>query len=268
MYDMKPCRALSLTLALCAAAPALAGSYDNTIHHQILSGWKEADGSHIAALDVTLAPGWKTYWRAPGEAGIPPYFDWSGSENLKSVGFIWPAPEVFESSGYKTIGYKGGVVLPMRLVPQDPSKPIVLRGQVDLGVCEEICMPVTLPFSADLPLQGHRDPKIAAAMASRPFNEKEASVRGVDCELEPTSTGLALKATLAMPPAGMKESSVVEVNNPRIWVEQEAPQRNGNTLQVSANLTAISGGTMMVDRSAITFTVLGSDYAVEINGCD
>jgi DsbC/DsbD-like thiol-disulfide interchange protein len=265
---MKHSRALSLTLALCAAAPAMAGSYDDTIHHQILSGWKESDGSHIAALDVALAPGWKTYWRAPGEAGIPPYFDWSGSENLKSVGFIWPAPEVFESSGYKTIGYKDGLVLPMRLVPQDPSKPIILRGQVDMGVCEEICMPVTLPFSADLPLQGHRDPKIAAAMASRPFSRSEAGVRDVDCDLEPTSAGLTLNATLAMPPSGTRESSVVEVNNPRIWVDPAETRRAGNTLHISADLSAISGSSMMIDRSAITFTVLGSDYAVEVHGCD
>lgn len=261
-------RALSLILALGSAVPAVAGSYENTVHHTILPGWQEADGAHIAALHVDLAPGWKTYWRAPGEGGIPPLFDWSGSENLKSVGFIWPAPEVFDNSGYRTIGYKGGMTLPMRLVPIDPSKPITIRGQVDMGVCEEICMPVTLPFSAALPMNGPRNPEIAAAMASRPFTRAEAKVQDVDCDIEPTDRGLALNAVVEMPPTGVIENAVVEVRNPRIWVDPAVNQREGNKLHISADLSSISGGAMMVDRSAITLTVLGSDYAVEIQGCD
>ena len=61
--------------------------------------------------------GWKTYWRMPGDAGIPPQFDWSGSQNVKSVEVLWPAPQRFIDSGGETVGYKDRVVFPLRIVP-------------------------------------------------------------------------------------------------------------------------------------------------------
>ncbi|MEL7014329.1 MAG: protein-disulfide reductase DsbD domain-containing protein, partial [Pseudomonadota bacterium] len=69
-----------------------AQSIEDAIEARLLTGWRAADGSHIAALQIDLAPGWTTYWRAPGDAGIPPYFDWHASENLSSVDVEWPSP--------------------------------------------------------------------------------------------------------------------------------------------------------------------------------
>jgi DsbC/DsbD-like thiol-disulfide interchange protein len=76
------------------------------------------NGGHMAAVELQLAPGWKTYWRSPGDAGIPPSFDWSGSENVKSVRLHWPAPEVFEANGMQTIGYHERLVLPVEITPR------------------------------------------------------------------------------------------------------------------------------------------------------
>ena len=53
----------------------------------------------MAAVEIRLAPGWHTYWRVPGEAGIPPRFDWSGSQNLAAVAYEWPRPEIIVSYG-------------------------------------------------------------------------------------------------------------------------------------------------------------------------
>ena len=52
---------------------------------EILPGWTSASGTRIAALHLTLTPGWHTYWRIPGEAGIAPRFDWGRSQNVASV---------------------------------------------------------------------------------------------------------------------------------------------------------------------------------------
>ena len=67
-----------------------------------LDGWRQPDGSRLAAVEIRLAPGWHTYWRVPGDAGIPPSFDWSGSSNLASVAYEWPRPEIFDSFGMRT----------------------------------------------------------------------------------------------------------------------------------------------------------------------
>ena len=85
----------------------------------IVNGWQMADGSHVAALKFVLADGWKTYWRAPGEAGIPPQFDWRGSRNLARAEIEWPTPKQTMTNGMRTIGYEHVLVLPLRLTPAD-----------------------------------------------------------------------------------------------------------------------------------------------------
>src|SRR5271155_4609856 len=71
-----------------------------------------------AGIEIRLDPGWKTYWRYPGDSGVPPTLDFTGSENVKSVTALWPAPERFsDGAGGHSIGYRGDVVLPLRVVP-------------------------------------------------------------------------------------------------------------------------------------------------------
>ena len=89
------------TLAL-LAAPALATTQDDVLSAQLRPGWQMENGGHMAAVELQLAPGWKTYWRSPGDAGIPPTFDWSGSDNVRSVRIHWPAPLVFDANGMQT----------------------------------------------------------------------------------------------------------------------------------------------------------------------
>ncbi|HCX68676.1 MAG TPA: hypothetical protein DHK64_14410, partial [Rhodobiaceae bacterium] len=57
-----------------------------------------------AGLHLELSKGWKTYWRSPGEVGIPPSIDWAGSENIENVEFLWPAPERFTAFGIENFG--------------------------------------------------------------------------------------------------------------------------------------------------------------------
>src|SRR5262249_47360799 len=71
-----------------------------------------------AGIEIKLDPGWRTYWRDPGDSGAPPIFDFSGSENVKSVNVLWPAPEKFpDGAGGHSIGYRDRVVLPVHVVP-------------------------------------------------------------------------------------------------------------------------------------------------------
>ena len=97
--------AVLAAIALAGAAPAAAQSVpDNVVRAELRPGWTTPDGTRIAALHLVLAPGWKTYWRSPGDAGIPPEFDWKGSRNLGSVTFRCPRQEIYERNGCSTLG--------------------------------------------------------------------------------------------------------------------------------------------------------------------
>ncbi|WP_116132474.1 protein-disulfide reductase DsbD domain-containing protein [Tropicimonas sp. IMCC34043] len=262
--------AVSAALGL-AALPADAGggavSPDQVIAAEILSGWQTDSGSRMAALHLTLAPGWKTYWRAPGDAGIPPTFSWDGSKNLKSVRYHWPRPEVFESFGTRTVGYHDELVLPIELIPNDPTAPIALQGEMDLGVCETICMPAKLRFSADLQGTGRPDAAIKSALAAGPVPGARAGVREVRCEVGPTADGVQLTATIRMPALKGGEVALVEAGDPRIWVSDPTARRKGENLTVQADLVPARGTPLALDRSALRFTVIGSKGAVDILGC-
>jgi len=94
-----------------------------------------------AGIEIRLAPGWKTYWRYPGDSGVPPRFDFSGSRNLKSASVRYPAPHRLTDESGTSIGYKDSVVFPLDLTPQDATKPVELALKIDYAVCEKICIP-------------------------------------------------------------------------------------------------------------------------------
>ncbi|KAA9010544.1 protein-disulfide reductase DsbD domain-containing protein [Histidinibacterium aquaticum] len=264
-------RSLFLACGVVAAVSSLSASAespvpDGVVSARILPGWRDAEGRHMAGLEIALAPGWKTYWRAPGDAGIPPEFQWSTASNVGQMRLHWPVPEVSESNGLRAIGYTGRVVIPMEF--STGSGPARIAGEVELGVCSEVCMPVTLDIAADLPAAGQREPGIVAALLDAPLDESEARVGAVDCRLSATADGMRLEAQLEMPATGGAEEVVIEAADPSIWVSEPASRRQGNTLSVAADLVHYSGGAFALDRSRLVFTVLGSERAVEIRGCD
>jgi suppressor for copper-sensitivity B len=105
-------------------------------------------GTLTLGLHFKMQPGWKIYWRSPGDAGFPPIPDWSASKNLKSAVLRWPAPERFSILGLETLGYKKEVVLPITVRRSDPSKPLELAGTIRYLVCSDIC----IPYDTDLAL--------------------------------------------------------------------------------------------------------------------
>jgi DsbC/DsbD-like thiol-disulfide interchange protein len=95
-----------------------------------------------AAVEIKLKPGWKTYWRYPGDSGVPPVLDFSGSQNAGRVTVLYPAPDKFpDGAGGQSIGYKGDVILPLHVLAEDGGKPVLLRLKLDYAVCEKLCVP-------------------------------------------------------------------------------------------------------------------------------
>ena len=225
------------------------------------------DGHRWAALHLALAPGWKTYWRSPGDAGIPPSFDWSGSSNLAAVTPHWPVPQVFMLGGLRSIGYHDDLVLPLALTPADPSRPIRLEAEIDAGVCHDICVPVHLSVSGVLPPGAAADPRVTRALADQPESASAAGVTGATCSVAPEKDGLRLTVTLSMPPVGPDEAVVVEPGNPTIWASAPDSHRSGRQLTAAADLVPPEARPFALDRSGLRFTVISGDRAVDIRGC-
>ena len=254
------------TLAL-LAAPALATTQDDVLAAQLRPGWQMENGGHMAAVELELAPGWTTYWRSPGDAGIPPTFDWSGSENVKSVRLHWPAPEVFEANGMQTIGYHERLVLPVEITPKDPSRPVRLSVVMALGVCDEICLPATLELTSDLASPGAPDASIKAALQARAETAGEAGVTGVTCQVDPITDGLRVTARVRLPDPGHPEVVAFETANREVWVSEAVTERRGGELISMTELVPPNGAPFALDRSGITMTILAANGAVEVKGC-
>jgi len=151
MIDKVPLRA-----ALGLAAVVFAASLSTEVRAQDASPWQRDGHSAVRLLagsrsgpvllggiGFQLDPGWKTYWRTPGDSGVPPRFDFSKSDNVEAVTVLWPAPSKFDDgAGGVSLGYHDQVVLPLRIVAKNADKPVTLRAAINYAVCEKLCIPV------------------------------------------------------------------------------------------------------------------------------
>jgi DsbC/DsbD-like thiol-disulfide interchange protein len=130
-----------------------ARSQPSTYTVKLLDGGWLGD-RRAAGLEIELDDGWKTYWRMPGDAGVPPDFKWSGSVNMASTTVLFPLPRRYTNASGDTVGYSEHVVLPLLIVPQDPSQPIDLRLDLFFAVCEDICIPAKTSVGLKLEMAG------------------------------------------------------------------------------------------------------------------
>ena len=163
------CAAAMFLAVLGGGGPAVAAFSDwsegPNVRARLIATTPGADNGPNAALELELAPGWKTYWRSPGDAGIPPAFDFAGSTNLKAVTIGYPPPERVDDGYAVSNVYAGRIVLPLTVEPLEAGKPVALTMKVDLGVCEEVCIPVTLETAVSL-VPGNEDGEAADLLAA------------------------------------------------------------------------------------------------------
>lgn len=138
-------------------------------------------GDRLAGLEIELAPGWKTYWRNPGDAGgVPPFVTFEGSGNLASAKLLFPAPRRLVDASGEAIGYKGHVVLPIVVTPVDATRPVELKVRIEYGICREICIPAEAAHAIALPAAGRPLPApLAAALARVPATRAGADLPDV-----------------------------------------------------------------------------------------
>ena len=258
----------ALTLATSLSMSGFSAAADDPIGAMakvtLLPGWSMSNGHYMAALQVKLAPGWHTYWRAPGAAGIPPQFDWSGSQNIAGASFHWPVPDVYEQNGMRFLGYEDELILPIEFNTSGTNA-IVVNGEIMMGVCEDVCMPYSANFQGtfDMNAEAVNTSKIKAALKKRPKH-----LSGVRCAASILDDGMKITTTLQAPNLGDLEMAVVEHPDPSVWVSESMHTRKGRTVTIESEMVPPEAAPFFVDRSQLRITLIGAGgKAYEAQGC-
>jgi DsbC/DsbD-like thiol-disulfide interchange protein len=208
---------------------------------------QDASFTYRAAVQIKLQPGWKTYWRYPGDSGVPPTFDFSASDNVSSVRVAYPAPMKFDDgAGGTAIGYKDEVVLPLYFASKDTDKPSTLRLKLDYAVCEKLCIPAKANLTLALSGTGSElGPIIDAAEAKVPLHAVvgEASTPSIQAVRRETGRGKPRVIVDVTAPAGAAVTLFAEGPSPDWALPSPKP---------------ISGGAPGLQRFAFTLDGLPS----------
>jgi DsbC/DsbD-like thiol-disulfide interchange protein len=221
----------------------------------------------LGGIAFQLQPGWKTYWRTPGDSGVPPRFDFSKSENIEAVTILWPAPTKFDDgAGGHSLGYKNQIVLPLRIVAKNADKPVTLRADINYAVCEKLCIPVEA--NAEL------------AFASAASTEDSALFAALDTVPKPASIGDPNPLTIRDVKRDGKSSVLVDVatsdaREVSLFVEGPTPdwalpvpvlleQSPPGVKRFSFELDGLPPGANPAG-AALKLTLVGGDRAYEFN---
>lgn len=260
-------RTIFIALAL-LVQPALAErmprSPADVVKVSILPGWRVDTYTHLAGLHMALAPGWKTYWRAPGDGGIPTRIDTGASRNIDDLIIHWPRPQVFRISGMRSLGYENAVTLPLEISVSDPGQ-VRLAAQVVFGICREVCIPVALSVAQDLPARGAMDPRIVAALEARP--RSGVGIARAACELLAYGQDYQLNVSVQTAFSGAGEAMAIELEDDRIWVGEPRLARQPNWWHGMAKLMVPTETVRQIHQQRIRITLLTEDDAIDINGC-
>ncbi|WP_185962050.1 protein-disulfide reductase DsbD domain-containing protein [Palleronia caenipelagi] len=259
-------RRLAIILIAAIAAPAAFAA--DIAQIRVLPGWRQSDTHHMAALEIRLAPGWKTYWRIPGEAGIAPSFDWSRSENVGAFRVHWPTPDRFGTKGLRYFGYQDTVVLPVEITPRRAGEPITLDVDLDIGVCKDVCVPVQATVGAALLATSTRpDARIRLSLADQPVPGNRAGVRSSRCRIEMRDGSPVLTAQIDLPAQGRDEDVLFESHQPGVALAGRSAVREGGILHAEARIRTRDGDPAFLERGSVGLVVLGDDQAVTIPHC-
>jgi DsbC/DsbD-like thiol-disulfide interchange protein len=222
-----------------------------------------------AGIEIRLDPGWKTYWRYPGDTGVPPTFDFAGSDNVKSATVLWPAPERFsDGAGGHSIGYVGELVLPLRVVPADAARFSALNVKLKYAICGTLCVPAAARLNLSLSGNG-RDEGILEKAEQRVPRQ---------VALGPNGNSLAI-LSVHREPGAAHDCVVVEVAAPvgapvDLFAEGPTPDwalplpepvdsGTGGTRRFTFDLDGLPSGAE-VKGASLMLTAISRDEAIEV----
>ena len=234
----------------------------------IIRGWRQSDDIHIAAINIKLEDGWKTYWRVPGIGGIAPILNWEKSKNIKNISQIWPTPNIYNEYGLQTIGYKDELLLPLQIQPIDKKQPIHLSITIDFGICSDVCVPIQTSVEKRLPERTSFGKKnILDTLEKTILSGNESPFKIVKCNIVPIKDGFEVNAFFEGLASFDKDTlGVVEYPvKQNGWINQKASLISSNQLSVHA--IVYNKSIHFIDRSDLTLTIFTKNKAFEFDGC-
>ena len=226
-----------------------------------------------AGIEIRLDPGWKTYWRYPGDSGLPPTFDFAGSENVKSVTVLWPAPERFaDGAGGHSIGYHGDVVFPLRITANDAVNPSLLHVKLGYAVCSNLCIPAEADLELTLSIKdGVEEPALVAAEARVPRHVPLGAGNGLTIRSVHRDGGDGHERVMVevTAPEGTPVDLFVEGPTP-YWalplpeLTDPAPDSASGMRRFRFDLDGLPPGAH-IDGATLTFTAISPDDAIEVS---
>jgi len=232
---------------------------------RLIGGRGDSADALRAGVEIKLKPGWHTYWRYPGDSGVPPRFTFPGSDNVAAVKVLYPAPKAIIDETGTTIGYTDDVVFPLRVVPRDKSKPVRLHLNVEYAVCEKMCVPVEAKAELTLPSgNAETDAALAAAEAQVP-----KPVSAADFALKAHRVNDAPKPLVAVDltvPTGDKVEVFVEGPTPE-WalpIPKPAPGAPNGHQYFGFELDGMPPGVDPKGPFELTFTIVHDHAPVEV----
>jgi DsbC/DsbD-like thiol-disulfide interchange protein len=232
---------------------------------------KTADGAVLrAGIEIRLDSGWRTYWRYPGDSGAPPTFDFAGSDNVKSAQVEFPAPERFpDGAGGNSIGYRDDVILPLRIVPADATRPAALHVKINYEACGTMCVPAQATLDLVLGSQGAEEATVEKAeqlvpkrAALGPIADHALAILSV--HREPGAPHERVEVEVAAP-AGAPVELFVEGPTPE-WalpLPEPAGPTNGPTRRFAFELDGLPPGAQ-AKGAALTLTAVSGSDAIEV----
>jgi DsbC/DsbD-like thiol-disulfide interchange protein len=260
------CGILTMLAAPARAADASPWTEDAHAAFRLIAGTNKQGAATLrAGVEIKMEPGWKTYWRYPGDSGVPPRFDFSHSENLAAAKVLYPAPHLYSDEAGNALGYKNGVIFPLRLTPKQAGKPVTLRVKLDYAICAKLCVPAQ--GNAELTLgtgTSAQDATLAAAEARVPAQvsaqQAGLTVHRVNNAAKPLVM-VDLKA-----PAGAPVALFVEGPTPE-WalpIPKPAPGAPAGHRQFGFELDGLPPGVDPKGHFDLTFTVVEGARALEV----
>jgi len=235
---------------------------------KITDGWIEKDQKLIFGLKIDLNKNWKTYWRLPGNAGLEPLFTFDKSENVFAAKIMWPSPIIFGEDNLWSIGYKDSVLLPLEVTPIDTSKPIKLEIQADIGLCEDVCIPVTLNVSYfATPGQNQENYEILGAILSEPIKSDDIGFQSPQCIIK--NGELIMEFNEKNVKTGIEniELFVIEVGSSVFYVNSKKAYVFDDRITVSTKNSVETELPGVISRERIKTTIIGSNQSLEFVGC-
>ncbi|WP_372800329.1 protein-disulfide reductase DsbD domain-containing protein [Paracoccus seriniphilus] len=250
----------TLSLGLSALSALASDLPPGVVSARLLPGWVDQAGNRVSAIELQLEPGWKTYWRQPGDSGFPPSFDWQGSTNLESVTLHWPAPEAIWSGDELTLGYHDRLVLPFTASPQMAEAGSELQLAMDFGVCEKICVPAHVVLRADQP-DVRPDPQILTALKRVPVPSDVVP----SCHMTPIEDGLRL--VVELPQSNVDVAAMEVIGQPDIWVSTPILHSGTQGTSATVELVPPSASPFDLDTEDLLITLIDDAGAIEMQGC-